>query len=160
MHRTIDTREEALAALGNAAFMRSLSTRPTFVTIKAHWCPHCVVLKQPLAELVTALKSTGPNTGINSVIIELDAFAHLKSTQQQEQQKHQKGTKPDENLFSELHRRNSAANGVPYIAMILPRVQKSGRLPHVESFQVAEFRDGKRDALQLARFIDGVLRSS
>lgn len=120
--------------------MIRLDMRPTLVVVKAFWCHHCTSMTDTLKKVAALLK----NTGMNMIVIELDAFNTHKSDVVKSR------------TLAELHRQGVTGNGVPYIGMTIPprRKEDPNRGMALVNFQ------GSRDPESITRFISRNLSAS
>ena len=82
-----------------------LKTHPTLIVIVAHWCPHCVAMK----DTIDSLKGSIAPAGANIIVIELAPYQSIKSSAHP--------------LIDSLQKHGAATNGVPYVGMAMPRMR-------------------------------------
>lgn len=128
MQLDLQDAKHATRTLGQEATMNALTRRPTFVVVKAHWCPHCVAVEKDLKDLTSSMQKSN----INFLTMELDAYERAAADHQ---------ATP---LMSMLLNDGAGKAGVPYLALVLPEGEV---LPY----------NGMRSALPMAKFIlDGL----
>jgi thioredoxin-like negative regulator of GroEL len=85
-----------------ATVVSHMGRLPTFVVVKAEWCPHCRVLEEPLKTLGHALK----DTGMNMLVVEADAL-------------HRAHESPN-HVIRAIQAEGFGRSGVPSIGMRIP----------------------------------------
>ena len=120
-------------ALHDHAVVKRVQAKPTLVIVKAVWCHYCKEIAGDIQRLRAALK----NTGMNMMVIELDAFNATDA-------------KSNNAVVAEMHRQKVASTGVPYIGMAIPQGEKHD----LHNFP------GKRDAISMAHFVLNTLKEN
>lgn len=129
----------ATRVLGQATTMDALTHQPTFVVVKAHWCPHCVALEDPMKDLQSSMRKSG----VHFLTMELDAYERAAAAAEQH-----RTSRPS--IMAALSKNGAAKNGVPYLALVLPEGP---------DLQVTPY-NGSRDSLAMAKFILSTLKST